>query len=256
MRGFQDGQFDGAPRRRRPRRLSALFAQMARDVEGPVSVAGIRDALGDRSFAALLVLFAALNMIPLPPPSSAILGLPLLIVSAQMACRQEAGLAAALSSWKGRCRADAFRIGDGPAHAAPGPARAHDQAALLAVLAQAGRPGHRRHVLFAGDDRHLADPARQLAAGLLERAARPGPIERDGILFAIGTRWAWYRWRSSPAVVGAAGFANTRISAGFSPSATGLCTDSRQRPNSRLPSTTFLFASLRRVAFEGARVVP
>ncbi len=84
MREFEDGQFDGAPRRRRPRRLSALFAQMARDVEGSVSVAGIRDALGDRSFAALIVFFAALNMIPLPPPSSAILGLPLLIVSAQL----------------------------------------------------------------------------------------------------------------------------------------------------------------------------
>ncbi|WP_244621555.1 exopolysaccharide biosynthesis protein [Neomesorhizobium albiziae] len=84
MRGFEDGQIDGAPVRRRPRRLSQLFAQMARDADGPVSVASIRDALGDRSFAALIVFFAALNMIPLPPPSSAILGLPLVIVAAQM----------------------------------------------------------------------------------------------------------------------------------------------------------------------------
>jgi hypothetical protein len=84
MRGFEDGQIDGAPVRRRPRRLSQLFAQMARDADGPVSISNIRDALGDRSFAALIVFFAALNLIPLPPPSSAILGLPLVIVSAQM----------------------------------------------------------------------------------------------------------------------------------------------------------------------------
>ncbi len=84
MRGFEHGQIDGAPMRRRPRRLSQLFAQLARDADGPVSMASIRDALGDRSFAALIVFFAALNLIPLPPPSSAILGLPLVIVSAQL----------------------------------------------------------------------------------------------------------------------------------------------------------------------------
>jgi hypothetical protein len=82
MRAFEHGEIDGAPMRRRPRRLSHLFAQMARDAEGAVSVESIRDALGDRSFAALIVFFATLNLIPLPPPSSAILGLPLLIVSA------------------------------------------------------------------------------------------------------------------------------------------------------------------------------
>ncbi len=85
MRGYDDGQMTGAPARRRPRRLSQLFAQMARDADGPVSLRTIRDALGDRGFAGLLVFFAAINMIPLPPPASAILGLPLIIVSAQMA---------------------------------------------------------------------------------------------------------------------------------------------------------------------------
>ncbi len=72
------------PRRRRPRRLSELFAQLARDASGPVSVASIRDALGDRSLAAFVVLFAGLNLIPAPPGTSAILGLPLILVSAQM----------------------------------------------------------------------------------------------------------------------------------------------------------------------------
>jgi hypothetical protein len=84
MHGFDDGQIDAAPIRRRPRRLSQLFAQLARDADGPISLAKIRDAMGDRGFAALLVFFAAINMIPLPPGASAFLGLPLLIVSLQM----------------------------------------------------------------------------------------------------------------------------------------------------------------------------
>jgi hypothetical protein len=82
--GFDDGLIDGAPKRRRPRRLSELFAQLARDARGPVSIGHIRDALGNRSFAPLLVLFAAFNLLPLPPGTSAVLGLPLIIVSAQM----------------------------------------------------------------------------------------------------------------------------------------------------------------------------
>lgn len=84
MKGFEDGQIAAAPRRRRPRKLSQLFAELAADAKGPVTVAEIRDALGDRSFAALLVFFALLNMIPLPPPSSAILGFPMVIVAAQL----------------------------------------------------------------------------------------------------------------------------------------------------------------------------
>ena len=82
--GFENGPIDGAPQRRRPRRLSEVFAQLARDAHGPISIGHIRDALGNRSFAPLLVLFAAFNLLPLPPGTSAILGLPLIIVSAQM----------------------------------------------------------------------------------------------------------------------------------------------------------------------------
>jgi hypothetical protein len=80
---------DGAgspPRRRRPRRLSQVFSEIAREAQGDVSIGAILDRLGDRSFAALLVLFAAINMIPMPPGTSALLGLPLLIVSIQMVC--------------------------------------------------------------------------------------------------------------------------------------------------------------------------
>ncbi|RUM99664.1 exopolysaccharide biosynthesis protein [Pseudaminobacter arsenicus] len=70
--------------RRRARQLSQLFMQLAEDAEDRVTMGSIRDALGTRSFAALLVLFAAFNLLPLPPGASAFLGVPLLIVSAQM----------------------------------------------------------------------------------------------------------------------------------------------------------------------------
>ena len=83
----QETDFDSTapgPNRRRPRRLSELFAQLARDADGVVSIGAIRDAMGNRSFAPLLVLFAGFNLLPLPPGTSAILGVPLLIISAQM----------------------------------------------------------------------------------------------------------------------------------------------------------------------------
>lgn len=79
-----DQLLPGPLRRPPPARLSTVFQRLAEEADGPVTVAAIRAALGDRSFAALLIFFAALNLLPLPPPSSAILGLPLVIVAAQM----------------------------------------------------------------------------------------------------------------------------------------------------------------------------
>lgn len=67
-----------------PRRLSRIVAELARTADGPVSVAEIRQAMGDRSFAALLVVFSAVNMLPLPPGSTLVLGLPLVLVALQM----------------------------------------------------------------------------------------------------------------------------------------------------------------------------
>lgn len=67
-----------------PRRLSQIFTDLAREATGPVSIAEVRDAMGDRSFAALLVLFASFNLLPLPPGSTFFFALPLLLVSSQM----------------------------------------------------------------------------------------------------------------------------------------------------------------------------
>jgi hypothetical protein len=67
-----------------PRPLSVVLHELA-GLDCPITVAGLRDALGDRGFAALLMVFAAINLLPLPPGTSLVLGIPLLIVSAQMA---------------------------------------------------------------------------------------------------------------------------------------------------------------------------
>jgi hypothetical protein len=70
--------------RETPKRLSDMFAELSQQADGPVSVGALRDAFGDRSLAALVVLFGAFNMIPLPPGATAVTGLPLLIIAAQM----------------------------------------------------------------------------------------------------------------------------------------------------------------------------
>lgn len=67
-----------------PPRLSRIFCDLAAQATGPVSIGEIRDALGARSFATLLVLFAIINLIPAPPGTTLVLGLPLLLVSGQM----------------------------------------------------------------------------------------------------------------------------------------------------------------------------
>lgn len=67
-----------------PRRLSNVFEELARRADGPITVEQFRQALGDRSFATLLVFFSCLNLLPLPPGSTLVLGIPLLLLSVQM----------------------------------------------------------------------------------------------------------------------------------------------------------------------------
>ena len=68
--------------RRRP--LSIVLLRIAKKAQPPVTIKTLRDALADRSLAAMLLLFSVINMMPFPPGSSAIIGIPLIIVSAQM----------------------------------------------------------------------------------------------------------------------------------------------------------------------------
>lgn len=73
-----------APAADAPRRLSRVFEELAGNAHGSVTVEQLRQALGDRSFATLLVFFSCLNMLPLPPGSTLVLGIPLILLSIQM----------------------------------------------------------------------------------------------------------------------------------------------------------------------------
>jgi hypothetical protein len=68
----------------RPRRLSEVFEELSSDATEPVTIQRVRDALGDRSLAALLAFFAAINLLPLPPGTTIVLGPPLVIIAVQM----------------------------------------------------------------------------------------------------------------------------------------------------------------------------
>lgn len=69
---------------RTPPRMSAVFEELSRDASGPITIWRVRDALGDRSLAALLAFFAAINLLPLPPGTTVVLGPPLVIIACQM----------------------------------------------------------------------------------------------------------------------------------------------------------------------------
>lgn len=65
--------------------LSAMLLALADIAPGPISVARIVDYFGPRAFGAVLFVFAIPNLAPLPPGSTTVLGLPLLIIAPQLA---------------------------------------------------------------------------------------------------------------------------------------------------------------------------
>lgn len=77
---------EASPKQRRSHRpLSRVLRQFAHANDGDVSLGSLRTALGDRSFAALLVVFSSINLIPiLPPGSTLVFGIPPLIIAVQM----------------------------------------------------------------------------------------------------------------------------------------------------------------------------
>ncbi len=65
--------------------LSALLACLSARATRPLSIAAIIDHFGKRSFGGALFTCALLNLLPLPPGSSTLLGLPLLLIAPQLA---------------------------------------------------------------------------------------------------------------------------------------------------------------------------
>ncbi|PSH70021.1 exopolysaccharide biosynthesis protein exod [Phyllobacterium brassicacearum] len=72
-----------------PRPLSQVFEDLASTATEPVTFAELEDAFTDRSFAALLTFFAILNLLPLPPGTGVVTGIPLVLVSVQMVMGRE-----------------------------------------------------------------------------------------------------------------------------------------------------------------------
>ena len=75
---------EGAPGNPDTRRLSRVLVEIGQVPAERVSLDDILTALSERSFGALMILFAALNLVPLPPGSSTIFGIPLVLLSIQM----------------------------------------------------------------------------------------------------------------------------------------------------------------------------
>lgn len=63
--------------------VSEILDQIGAGKARKVSVADILEAFGDRAFGALIFVFAAPLMLPMPPGASAILGAPLMFITAQ-----------------------------------------------------------------------------------------------------------------------------------------------------------------------------
>ena len=77
---------------------AAIVSQLAEgNGEDRIQLADIMSALGNRGPAALALILALPNALPMPPGTSAILGLPLLFVVVQMMLRRPAWLPAALA---------------------------------------------------------------------------------------------------------------------------------------------------------------
>jgi hypothetical protein len=90
----------GAPARQSEPRLSEVFAALAAEDRDRVSIRDVVDALGDRSFAPVMILLAVPNALPFIPGSSTVLGLLLALVAIQLlAGRRRVWLPERLNRW-------------------------------------------------------------------------------------------------------------------------------------------------------------
>ena len=70
---------------RTPRSISSIFLKLADRSKERVSVGDVEFALRGRSFGPFIIAFSLPNLLPFPPGTSTILGLPLLVIAWQMA---------------------------------------------------------------------------------------------------------------------------------------------------------------------------
>lgn len=86
-----DREAQGTGRRRRHGgSLSEILSGLAVDEGRPrVSVADLFEAMGDRAFGALILIFALPNIVPTPPGTSALTGTPLVFLAVQLMLGQK-----------------------------------------------------------------------------------------------------------------------------------------------------------------------
>lgn len=83
--------------RARARRLSTVLVELANERHDRISIGDVERALKGRSFGPFLVAFALPNLLPFPPGTSTVLGLPLVLIAWQLAIgRREIWLASFL----------------------------------------------------------------------------------------------------------------------------------------------------------------
>nr|ALS88970.1 exopolysaccharide synthesis, ExoD [uncultured bacterium] len=70
-------------------RLSDILKRLAQNHDPAMTLGDIVKALGERGFGALILLLAAPNLIPLPPGSSFVFGVPLIFITAQLMIKQD-----------------------------------------------------------------------------------------------------------------------------------------------------------------------
>jgi hypothetical protein len=70
-------------------RLSDILKKLSENDSPDLTLGDIVRAFGERGFGALILLFAAPNLIPLPPGSSFIFGVPLIFITAQLMIGQD-----------------------------------------------------------------------------------------------------------------------------------------------------------------------
>lgn len=68
----------------KPPRLSTILQLLAGSDEERITIGRLVEAFADRAFGALMFIFALPNVIPMPPGTSAVLGLPLVVIAAQL----------------------------------------------------------------------------------------------------------------------------------------------------------------------------
>lgn len=70
---------------KKPPRFSTMLRLLAEEPTERIAISTIAEVFGDRAFGALMFIFAAPNLLPLPPGASALLGAPLILIAGQLA---------------------------------------------------------------------------------------------------------------------------------------------------------------------------